>query len=112
MAQFDVIIRGTGMGHCDEVLSETLMKGYIHTLTQKAELPGHIILYGEGVKLCCTGSESIEDLKALIEKGVKVLSCGICLDFYELSDDLQVGGTTTMGEVADIVAKSACIFEP
>ncbi len=109
---YDVIIRSAGMGVCDQTLSETLMKGFIHTLVVKEKLPRHIILYGEGVKLTCTGSESIEDLKVLEEKGVKVLSCGICLDFYELTDDLQVGGVTTMGEVVEIIAESECIIEP
>lgn len=112
MNSYDVVIRGTGMGLGEQVLIDNLMKGFLHTLSQKKELPGYIVLYGEGVKLACTGSESIEDLKLLEEKGVKILSCGICLDYYELSDDLQVGDETTMGEVVDIVSKSNFIFEP
>lgn len=112
MAQYDVVIRGTGMGEGEKVLTETLMKGFLHTLAQNPDLPGHVIFYGEGVKLACTGSESIEDLKALVDKGVRVLSCGICLDYYELKDELQVGESTTMGEVVSIVSKSACVYQP
>lgn len=100
------------MGVGEQSLVDNLMKGFIHTLAQKEDLPAHIIFYGEGAKLSCTGSESLEDLQILADKGVKILTCGICLDYYELRDDLQVGGITTMSEVVDIVSHSAYVFEP
>lgn len=112
MAKFDVVIKTPYMGGGDDSLGENLMKGYIHTLSTKETLPAHIIFYGEGVKLACTGSESIDDLKVLAGKGVKILSCGICLDFFELKEELQVGGVTTMSEVVDITSNSGYIFEP
>lgn len=112
MAKFDVVIKGTGMGVGEESLTENLMKGFLHTLATKETAPEHIIFYGEGAKLTCTGSESIEDLQILAEKGVKILTCGICLDYYELREELLVGGITTMGEVVDIVSNSGYVFEP
>lgn len=112
MAKYDVVIKTTGMGAGEQTLVDTLMKGFIHTLATKDALPGNIIMYGEGVKLACTGSESIDDLKILEEKGVQILSCGICLDYYDLKDELQVGRSTTMGEVVDLVSKSECVYEP
>ncbi len=109
---YDVVIKSVGMGVCEETLAKNLMMGFIHTLAGKENLPEHIILYGEGVKLTTTGSECVDDLEILEEKGVKILSCGICLDFYNLKEELQVGGITTMGEVVDIVSKSNFVFEP
>ena len=112
--EYDVVIKSKGMGHGedDEILLEKLMEGFIHTLAGRDNLPKHLIMYGSGVQLACTGSDSIEDLKVLEEKGVKVRSCGICLDHYELKDELKVGGTTTMAEVVDIITTSEKVVTP
>lgn len=112
MAQYDVVIKGTTMGVGEKALTENLLKGFIHTLTTKETLPTHIIFYGEGVKLAALGSGSLEDLKLLEEKGVTILSCGICVDYYELADELEVGKITTMSEVVDIFSNSNSIIEP
>ncbi len=110
--KFDVVIKGTTMGVGEKALTENLLKGFVHTLTTKEKLPEHVILYGEGVKLAATGSFCLDDLKDLEQKGVKILSCGICVDYYELSDDIEVGGITTMGEVVDIFSASDSVIEP
>ena len=110
--KYDVVIKSTGMGSGEQVLIDNLMKGFIHTLTQKEHVPQHIIFYGEGVKLTTKGSESLEDLAELEARGVKVLSCGICVDYYDLTDYLKVGGITTMSEVVDILSNSELVVEP
>ena len=48
----------------------------------------------------------------LFRSGVKVLSCGICLDHYELKDELKVGGVTTMAEVVEIMTTSDKVITP
>lgn len=110
--KYDVVIKSTGMGSGEQELSDNLMKGFIHTLAQKEHLPAHIIFYGEGVKYTAKGSEALEDLSDLESRGVKILSCGICLDYYDLTDYLKVGGLTTMSEVIDILSNSELIVEP
>lgn len=111
-SKYDVVIKSTGMGAGEQELTDNLMKGFIHVLSTKDHLPEHIIFYGEGVRLAAKGSESLEDLAVLAERGVKILSCGICVDYYDLSDYLKVGDITTMGEVIDIVTHSDLVFEP
>ena len=110
--KYDVVIKTTGMGSGEQELIDNLMKGFIHVLSQKEHLPQHIIFYGEGVKLTTKGSESLEDLAELESRGVKVLSCGICVDYYDLTDYLKVGGITTMSEVVDILSNSELVVEP
>lgn len=113
MAQsYDIVIKGTGMGVGEQVLVDNLMNAFIHTVAQKENLPSHIIFYGEGVKLASNDSECLDDLKILEEKGVKILSCGICLDYYEMLDDLGVGESTTMGAVVEILSNSNLVIEP
>ena len=98
--KYDVVIKTTGMGSGEQELIDNLMKGFIHVLSQKEHLPQH------------KGSESLEDLLELEKRGVKILSCGICLDYYDLDDYLKVGGTTTMSEVIDIMTNSDLVVEP
>lgn len=113
MAQaYDIVIKGTGMGEGEKVLTENLMNAFIHTVAQRENLPSHVIFYGEGVKLTSKHSECLDDLKAMADKGVKVLSCGICLDYYELMDNLGVGESTTMGAVVEILSNSNLVIEP
>ncbi|RRD40516.1 sulfurtransferase-like selenium metabolism protein YedF [Leptotrichia sp. OH3620_COT-345] len=113
MAQsYDVVIKGTGMGEGEKVLVDNLMKAFIHTLAQRENLPAHIVFYGEGAKLTAKGSGCLEDLKELEKRGVKVMTCGICIDYYELNDHLEVGTITTMGEVVEILSNSNLIVEP
>lgn len=113
MAQaYDIVIKGTGMGVGEQVLVDNLMNAFIHTVAQRENLPSHIIFYGEGVKLAHKESECLDDLKALADKGVKILSCGICLDYYEMLDDLGVGESTTMGAVVEILSNSNLVIEP
>lgn len=109
---YDVVITSTEMGKGDQTLVETLLKGFIHTLAEKEHQPKNLVFYGDGVRLACKGSESIEDLEVLAKKGVNILSCGICLDFYEITDKLLVGGVTTMSEVVDIMAASNNVVQP
>lgn len=112
MSKYEIVIKSTSMGAGEKELSENLLKGFIHTLTTKETLPEHIIFYGEGVKLAAKGSQVLADLKDLKEKGVEILSCGICLDYYELDEYLEVGRVTTMGEVVDILYSGNIIIEP
>lgn len=109
---YDVVIKGTGMGVGEKALADNLMIGFIHVLSEAEKLPEHIMFYGEGVKLTCKGSSSLDDLKALESKGVEILSCGTCLDYYELSDDLSVGRVTTMAEVVKLLSEAAKVVEP
>lgn len=109
---YDVVIKGTGMGIGDKALSDNLLVGFIHVLSQADKLPKHIIFYGEGVRITCKGSSSLDDLKDLESKGVEVLSCGTCLDYYELSDELIAGRVTTMAEVVKILSETEKVVEP
>ena len=53
-----------------------------------------------GVKLAVEGSESLGHLRKLEERGVEVLACGTCLEFYGLTKVLAVGGITNIYEIA------------
>ena len=45
----------------------------------------------------------ISDLKKLEEAGVEIISCGLCLDYYKLKEELKVGGITNMYRIVEIL---------
>jgi peroxiredoxin family protein len=60
-----------------------------------------MIFLNGGVKLTTEGSDCLESLKRLSDKGVIILSCGTCLDFYGLKEKLQVGEISNMYTIVE-----------
>ena len=103
-----VVIRSSYMGEGSEELGKVLIKGFIYALSQQ----NNMLFYNGGAKLTCEGSESLEDLKELKSRGVKILTCGTCLNYYELSDKLAVGEVTNMYDIAEKMAGASLIVSP
>ncbi|SHH51961.1 selenium metabolism protein YedF [Caloranaerobacter azorensis DSM 13643] len=96
-----IVFSSDKMGRGSDELGKILMKGYIYTLTESIPYPSTLLFLNSGVKLTIEGSEVIEDLKKLEEQGVEILSCGTCLDFYNLNDKLKVGEVTNMYTIVE-----------
>ena len=107
-----VVLSSDKMGEGDEELGKVLIKGFIFAITQLDKLPKSVLLYNSGVKLSSEGSDSIEDLKALESQGVEILSCGTCLNYYDLSDKLAVGKVTNMYSIVEELAGATNIIRP
>ena len=80
-----VVIRSSVMGEGDPELGKVLLKGFIYAISQQKDLPKTMLFYNGGAFITCEGSQSLEDLKALEEQGVKILTCGTCLNHYGLT---------------------------
>lgn len=96
-----ITIGSDKMGEGAEELGRILMKGFIYSLTESLPYPSTILLFNDGVKLTIEGSESLEDFKILQEAGVEILSCGTCLNYYDIADKLQVGEVTNMYTIVE-----------
>lgn len=107
-----VVLSSETMGTGDDKLGRNLMKAFIFSLTQQDNLPDTILCYNGGVKLASNGSESLEDLAGLSRAGVRILSCGTCLDFYGLREELAVGTVTNMYEIVEILEQAGSIIRP
>lgn len=91
-----VLIISETYGNGPEELGRVLMKSFLYSLARNAEKPHSVMLANGGVRLACTGSDSLDDLRLLVEGGVAVKACGTCLDYYGLMDELAVGEVGTM----------------
>jgi hypothetical protein len=45
-------------------------------------------------------------------RGVEILTCGTCLDFYQLKDKLAVGGVTNMYDIVERQMKASLVLKP
>ena len=98
---FSILIGTDKLGNGDDSLGETLMKSYIYALSESDKLPRKMMFLNSGVKLVSSESAVLEILKSLESKGVEILSCGVCLDFYGLKQMMSVGEVTNMYAIVE-----------
>ena len=91
-----VLVLTDSIGRNDDELGRVLMKNFLYALARNAEKPAAVVLMNEGVRLACEGSDSLDDLRLMVESGVAVKACGTCLDYLKLMDLLAVGEVGTM----------------
>ena len=87
-----IFIKSNKVGNGE--LGSILMKGFLKTTLEFKKLPKNIILVNEGVFLTTKeqNSEVIEIFKEFEKRGVKIYSCGLCMNHYSiLADELKVG---------------------
>lgn len=95
------------IGAGDPVLGGNLIKMYFYTLSQGDCLPAAILFMNDGVKLPARNDQVIEHLKVLAERGCEILVCGTCLDFYQLTDQLEVGTISNMYDITEKINGAA-----
>jgi selenium metabolism protein YedF len=105
-----VLITSDRFGDGDDRLGEILMKAFLNTLWDTESGPESIIFINNGVKLTTQDSEVLDTLKLLEEAGVRLFSCGTCLDYYNLKEKLKVGQVTNMkATVSSLLASDRVI---
>lgn len=102
-----IVITSDKLGEGEDDLGITLMKSYIFALSENDVVPENIIFMNAGVKLAVEGSNCLEGLNKLKDKGSKITSCGTCLDFYGLKDKLVIGDISNMYSIVDEMNKAA-----
>lgn len=107
-----VVIASDLMGSGNAELGKVLLKGFVFAVTQLETLPKAMIFYNGGATLTAEGSDSIEDLRTLETQGVEILTCGTCLNYYGLTDKLQVGSVTNMYSIVEKMAEATKVIRP
>ena len=107
-----VVLSSNTMGEGDPKLGTNLMKAFVFALTKQEQLPETILCYNKGATLTCEGADTLEDMKLLESEGVQILTCGTCLDFYGLKDQLAVGSVTNMYDIVERMEAAVQIIKP
>ena len=96
-----LMIKNEFLGDGNDELGKVLMKGFLYTVTETKPYPEKVVLLNAAIKLSTINEETVVHLKKLEEAGTKIYSCGTCLNYYDLADQLKVGVIGNMYDVVD-----------
>ena len=107
-----VYINSHLLGGGDEALGSFLMKAFLKTLLDLETKPSRLILLNSGVQLTAEDSKALETLRLLSDKGVEIVCCGTCIDFYELKGKMRVGVISNMYDILQSMLDADCVIKP
>ena len=105
-----VLISRDTMGDGAEELGKILIKGFIYSLTVLPAPPKHVLFLNSGARLTSDGSNTIDDIKQLEQKGTEILTCGTCVNYYGLQNKLAVGAITDMYGITERMASAGTVI--
>lgn len=101
-----ILFSRNGMGDAPSELSQVLAGKFLSLIIESGELPAKILFYTEGVRLVCDGSLVLSQLEELEKKGVELIICQTCLNFFSLADRVRVGVVGGMGDILTTLQKA------
>ncbi len=104
------VINQETLGHGKAELGGVLMKGFTYTLLEVKPLPKAILFMNGGILLTIQNSPVLENLQRLEISGVEILSCGTCLDYYDVKDKLAIGTVTNMYTIVEMMAAASKVI--
>jgi selenium metabolism protein YedF len=105
-----LLVTSDRLGDGPEELGRLLMKNFIITLLELDEAPDRIFFLNTGVFLTTEGSELLEALDKLGDRGVEIYSCGLCLDFFNRKEKLRTGAVTNMLAIAENMLQAGSVI--
>ncbi|WP_442602199.1 DsrE family protein [Paenibacillus sp. KN14-4R] len=96
MKQKVILLASHTLGKGSEELGETILETFFTLLKQNDSLPAAVFCMNSGVKALTDASYASVHLKELEQRGVRIIACKTCVDFYDL------GGVLTVGEIGSM----------
>ncbi|GAA0178211.1 sulfurtransferase-like selenium metabolism protein YedF [Clostridium sediminicola] len=104
--KFAIVIGSDKMGEGNDDLGKILMKSYLFALSESEIIPSHLIFLNSGVYLTEKNSNTINSINKLIQRGVEIIICGTCIEFYNIKDNIEVGEISNMYSIVEIMNES------
>jgi selenium metabolism protein YedF len=105
-----IIVTSDRLGDGADELGRLLMKNFIITLLDLECLPDRMLFLNSGVLLTTDGSDVLEALDVLGNRGVEILSCGVCLDYFHKKEQLKAGTVTNMFTIAESLLQAGSVI--
>ncbi len=101
-----LVFTRNGMGDAPVELQQKLAAKFLQLNLDANTLPAKILFYTEGVKLACEGSPVIAELQAMRARGVELILCSTCLDYFGLRDKVRVGIVGGMPDIIEALGRA------
>lgn len=105
-----ILVTKEGMGSADNSLQQRLLDTYLKLLLENNSLPAAICFYTDGVKLVVEGSPFLECLSQIEQRGVHLIICSTCLNYFGLSEKVRVGIVGGMPDILEAQIKASKVI--
>lgn len=100
-----ILVSSDQLGKGEKELGETVLETFFTLLKQREDLPKAIFCMNTGVFVLTEDSYVSVHLKELEEKGVEVLACKTCVDYYDVESKLIAGKISGMPHFIELAAE-------
>lgn len=107
-----VALASDTVGRGPAELGAILVKGLIEALKSVTPAPTHLILYSSAILLATDNSPLVDSIRALEQRGIKVLICGTCVDYYQKKSEIHVGTISNMLSILEVQAATGKVIAP
>lgn len=98
-----LLVSGQTLGRGDDALGALLVEKFFTLLADDPAPPKRIFFYNTGARLCLPGTPILPYLKALHGRGVKLMACGTCVEYYQATPVPEVE-VSTMKHLLELMA--------
>jgi hypothetical protein len=105
-----LLITRNGMGDAEPALQQKLITTYFKLLDENNILPAAICFYTNGVHLVVDGSPVLDSLKSLEARGVRLILCSTCLNYFNLTERVQLGIVGGMTDIIEAQRRAAKVI--
>ncbi len=107
-----VVFQRDRLGDGNDDLGKMLIKSFINTLADTTEKPSALVFLNSGIFLAVNDSPVIDTLRKMEASGIKLLSCGTCLNFYQKKEELGAGEVSNMIDIVATLSKAGHVLYP
>ena len=104
-----ILLESDTLGEPDAKLGAILISNYLRLLGERDKLPKFIVLLNGGVRLATKASAVLEHLIKLEERGVKVISCLTCVEYFGIEHEIAVGKIDGMKSIQGILEEHSVL---
>jgi len=98
------------IGSGSDELGTNLLRAFVATIKDLSVQPRTICFMNSGVKLAIKGAGTLPYLQELEAKGIEILVCGTCLNYFNLTQELGTGKISNMYDISEAMLKSTKVI--
>jgi len=110
--KYTILIKSNSMGSGNDDLGKILIRGFLNSLIKQEQLPTHIILYNAGVLLAVKDSDTAVSMLEMEQKGVQIVLCGTCVDFFQIKEQIAAGEISNMAYITSLLIEAPKVIVP